>query len=187
MKTLKTIQTLAEIGKVCSKWISICCIIGLCVCGVGALAVLVGADTLKLGGITLHSILETKADVSVGTVLAFLIVAASLCVGEYFVAREAYRYFENELNAGTPFTMEGAKELLHLGVSAIWIPIVSGVLAQVAQGVIAQCMQDVEKCSMDGIDSVALGAMLVFTSLLCKHGAQCKENSDSDLPESDLQ
>lgn len=181
MKTLNTIQTLSKIGKILSQIIYICCIIGICGCVVGAAAMLVGADTLKLGGITLHSILETKASVSVGTVMAAISVGAILCIGEFFVARMAYRYFENELNAGTPFTMEGAKELLHLGISAIWIPIVSGVLAQVAQGVIAQIMQDVEKLSLDGIDSVALGAMLIFTSLLCKHSAKCRESDEDDL------
>lgn len=139
------------------------------------------ADTLKLGGMTQHSILETKANVSIGTVMAAISVGAILCIVEFFVARMAYRYFENELNAGTPFTTEGAKELLHLGISAIWIPIVSGVLAQVAQGVIAQLMQNVEKLSLDGIDSVALGAMLIFTSLLCKHGAKCRERDDDDF------
>lgn len=181
MQTLEIIQTFSKVGKIFSKFIYICCIIGVCGCAVGTVAMLVGTDTIKFGGVTLHSILETEVNVSVGTVWATIAVVAILCIGEFFVARMAYCYFENELNAGTPFTMEGAKELLHLGISAIWIPVLSGVLAQVAQGVIARLMEDVEKLSIDGIDSVALGAMLILVSLLCKHGAKPETDTKNDI------
>lgn len=182
MKTLDTIQAFSKIGKIFSKFIYICCIIGICGCAVGAVAMFIGADTLKLGGMTLHSILETEANVSIGTIMAAIVVGAILCIGEFFVARESYRFFENELKAGTPFTAEGAKELLHLGVSVIWIPIVAVVLAQVAQGVIEQLMPNVEKLSLDGADSVALGVMFIVMSLLCRYGAECREVGEALKP-----
>lgn len=181
MKALKTIQTFSEVGKIFSKFITICCIIGMCGCAAGAAALLLGAQTLKLGGVTLHSILETQANVSVGTIWAAIIAGAILCAGEFLVARMAYRYFDNELKAGTPFTAEGAKELLQLGISVIWIPLVALVLAQVAQGVIAQFIPDVEKLSLDGFNSVVLGVMLIAMSLLCAYGAECRENRENDL------
>ncbi len=175
MKTLDIIQTLSKVGKVLSKIVYICCIIGFCGCLVGIIAVVIGAETVKIGGVTLHSILETEAGVSEGTVWASIAAGMILCVGEFFVSRMAYRYLDNELKAGTPFTMDGAKELMHLGISVIWIPIVSSVLAQVAQGVISQFMENVEKLSLDGFDSVALGVMLIIVSLLCKYGAESGE------------
>lgn len=181
MKTLNTIQIFSKIGKILSKIVYICCIVGICGCALGAFAMFIGAETLKLGGMTLHSILETEANVSVGTIIAAIVVGMILCIGEYVISRMAYRYFKNELNAGTPFTEDGAKELLHLGVSVIWIPIVTAVLAQVAQGVIAQFMDNVEKLNLDGFDSVTLGVMFIFMSLLCKYGAECKENRENDL------
>lgn len=79
--------------------------------------------------------------------MAAIAVGAILCAGEFFVARKAYRYFGNELKPGTPFTAEGAKELLHLGFSTVWIPLVAVLTAQVAQGVTAQFVQDVENDS----------------------------------------
>lgn len=181
MKTLNTIQTLCKIGRIFSKFIFICCIVGLCGCAIGAVAMFVGVEALEIGGVTLHSILETEANISVGTVMAAIVVGATLCTGEFFVARKACSYFENELKAGTPFTAEGAKELLHLGISTIWIPLVAVLAAQVAQGVIAQFVQDVEKLSLDGFESVALGVMFIFMSLLCKYGAECNiENGEND-------
>lgn len=181
MKPLNTIQALSKIGKVLSKMIYICCIVGFILCAVGFAAMLVGADTIKLGGVTLHSILEVEAGVGIGTSWAAIAVGMILCLGEFFVSRMAYRYFKNELDAGTPFTADGARELLHLGISVIWIPIVTAVLAQVAQGVIARLMEHVEKLSLNNAGSVALGVMLIISSLLCQYGAELKAKDKDAL------
>lgn len=181
MKTLDTIQTLSKIGKILSKIIYICCIVGICGCAVGIIAMFIGTESFKLGGVTLHSILETEAGVSDGTIWASIAAGMILCIGEYFVSRMAYRYFENELNAGTPFTENGAEELLHLGISVIWIPIVTAVLAQVANGVIAGFTENVADLSLDGFDSVMMGVMFIVMSLMCKYGAECRENREKDL------
>lgn len=174
MKSLKTIQTLSKIGKVFSKIIYICCIVGICGCAVGIVAVLVGGEALKIGGVTLHSILQTEADVSEGTIWAALIAGIILCAGELSVSRMAYRYFENELNAGTPFTADGAKELMNLGISVIWIPIVANILAHIAQAIIAGFMENAEPLTLDGFDSIALGIMFIVMSLLCRYGAELR-------------
>lgn len=180
MKTLDIIQTLSKIGKVFSKIVSICCIVGFCGCLVGIAAMLVGAETVKLGGVTLHGILEAEAGVSIGTVWAAIAAGMVLCAGEYFLARMAFRYFGNELNAGTPFTEGGAKELLHLGISTIWIPIVTAVLAQVAQGVIGQFLGNTEPLSLDGFGSVELGVMMIVMSLLCRYGAELQAGEERE-------
>lgn len=179
METLKTIQTLSKIGKVFSKIVCICCIVGFCGCAVGIIAMLIGGEAIKLGGVTLHSIFESEANVSVGTVWAAIAVGIIFSIGEFFVSRKAYRYFDNELKTGTPFSEGGAKEMLNLGISVIWIPIVTAVLAQVAQEVIAQFMETSERIQIECFDSVALGVMFIFMSLLCKYGAE-KENDRTE-------
>ncbi len=181
MKTLNTIQTLSKIGKVISKIIYICCIVGFCGCVVGIVAMLIGSRAANMGGETLQSLLFSEAGIGVGTIWTAIAVGMILSVGEFFVARMAYRYFHNELKAGTPFTAEGAKELMHLGVSIIWIPIVSTILALVAQEVIAQFMTNVEAVTVDGFDHVVLGVMFIFISLLCHHGAELREKSENDI------
>lgn len=178
MKTLNTIQTLFKIGKILSKIIYICCIIGFCGCVVGSIAMLIGGEAVKLGGVTLHNILQTEAGIVEGTIWAAIAVGMILCVGEFFVSRMAYRYFDHELKAGTPFTLDGAKELMRLGISVIWIPIVTVILAQIAQGTIAQFFGNTEKIELDGFENVVLGVTFIVVSLLCKYGAESEKSSD---------
>ena len=49
---------------------------------------------------------------SIAGVCGWLIV----CAGQAVLAKFAETYFKNKLQAGTPFTFGGAKELLRLGV-----------------------------------------------------------------------
>lgn len=180
MKTLNTIQTFSKIGKLLSKIIYICCIVGFIGCIVGIIAMLIGSHAAKISGTTLHSVLASEAGSSVGTLSVAIAAGLILSVGEFFVARMAYRYFSNELNAGTPFTLEGANELMHLGISVIWIPLVSIILTQIAQEVIAQFMENVELLSLDGYGSVMLGVAFIIMSLLCKCGAELVKSSSND-------
>lgn len=177
MNTLKTIQTLSKIGKIFSKIVCIFCLIGIGGCVVGMLAMGIAQESIKLGGVTLHSILETQAGVSTGTVWAAMIVGIFLCIGEWVVAHMAHGYFDHELKAGTPFTMEGAKELLHLGISVIWIPLAAAIFGQIAQNIVDQFMENVAPVNLDGSDSVAMGVMLIVLSLFCKYGAEVKGES----------
>lgn len=180
MKTLNTIQTFSKIGKILSKIVYICCIVGFVGCIVGIAAVLVGMHAVRIGGVTLNSILENEAGVTMGTIWAAIAVGIIFSVGEFFLARKAYRYFDNELTAGTPFTSDGAKELMHLGISVVWIPIVSAVSAHIAQEIITQFAENAEIIALEGFDSVALGIMFIIMSLLCRYGAELKEKASSD-------
>lgn len=115
MKTLNIIQKLSKIGKVLSKIMFIFCIIGFCGCIVGIFSMALGAETLKFGGVTLESILNTEAEVTIGTVYAAMAAGMILCAGEAVLAKFAEHYFKRELADGTPFTFAGAKEMQRLG------------------------------------------------------------------------
>ena len=115
MKTLSIIQKLSKIGKVLSKIMFIFCVIGFCGCIVGIFSMALGAETLKFGGVTLESILNTEAEVTVGTVYAAMAAGMILCAGEAVLAKFAEHYFKRELADGTPFTFAGAKEMQRLG------------------------------------------------------------------------
>ena len=116
MKTLNIIQKLSKIGKVLSKIMFIFCIIGFCGCIVGIFSMALGAETLKFGGVTLESILNTEAEVTIGTVYAAMAAGMILCAGEAVLAKFAEHYFKRELADGTPFTFAGAKEMQRLGI-----------------------------------------------------------------------
>ncbi len=178
-KTLNIIQTLSKLGKIFSKIIYICCIVGFIGCAVGIVAMIVGEQTVKIGGVTLHSFLQNEAGISTGTIWSAIAVGMILCAGEFAVAKLAHRYFTHELEAGTPFTLDGAKELLHLGISVIWIPLASLIVAQIAHGIIDGLMENVESMKLDGFGSVALGVMFIFMSLLCRYGAELREKIET--------
>ena len=186
MKSLKTIQTLSKIGKIISKIVYICCMVGIIGCAVGIVALSIGGNVLVLDDVALNDVLYNEA-VSTGTSLAALVTGLILCTGEYIVARMAYRYFDHELSVGTPFTLEGSKELMRLGIIVIVIHIVSAVFAQVAQGIISAMMENVEALTLESGDSVALGVMLIIISVLCRYGAELVANQASKEQNSDEQ
>ena len=104
-----------------------------------------------------------------------------------FGDKAAYRYFDHELTAGTPFTFEGATELMRLGIFVICINLVSAVLAQVAHGIISAVLENVEALTLEGGDSVALGVMLIVLSVFCRYGAELVANQASKEQNSDEQ
>lgn len=171
METLKTIQKLSKIGKVLSKIMFIFCIVEFCGCIVGILSMVLGAATLKFGGVTLESILNTEAEVTVGTVYAAMAVGTILCAGEAVLAKFAEHYFKRELADGTPFSIDGAKEMQRLGILTICIPIGTQIVAEIVHAVMEQIMKDIEPLQLSNSGSVALGVMFLVMSLICKYGA----------------
>ena len=179
MKTLKTIQTLAKIGKILSKIMFIFCIVGFCGCVVGILGMVLGAPTLKLGSVTLKSILKTEAGVTVGTVYAAMAAGMILCVGEAVLAKFAQHYFRREVADGTPFTLAGAKELLRLGILTICLPLGTRIVAEIIHAIMSQVMQGVAPLRPGSSGSIALGVMFLVTSLLCRYGAEQRGNGEA--------
>ena len=97
------------------------------------------------------------------------------------LAKFAEVYFRNELNAGTPFTIAGVKELMWLGILTIAIPVGSAIAASIAEGIIAGIMQ-VERAAVmdmyfDNDASIVLGIMFILGSLLCRYGAERREDA----------
>lgn len=175
MESLKTIQILSKLGKVLSKIIFICCIIGAVGCVVGMVC-LPFADTeaIKIGGVTIHGLIENRAGMNLNSLYPLMSGSLIVCIGEAVIAKFAEVYFTNELAAGTPFTTSGAKELLRLGILTISVPLGTLILALIVSGVIADLLQCGEAFKLEGSDSVTLGVMFIVMSFLCKYGAEVK-------------
>lgn len=178
MKSLKIIQTLHKIGEILGKIVFICCIIGAAGCLVGATALAIGEPAITLHGESVSKFLELEADVSMSTVWAAIFVGLIFCLGEIALAKIAALYFKHELQAGTPFTREGAKELLRLGICAIAIPLVSAILAEIACNIVEHIMGVTEGLSLD-FDIGGLGLMFMGMSLLCRYGAEIRESKEN--------
>lgn len=120
-----------------------------------------GAPTLKIGGVTLKSILSIEAGVTTGTAYAAMAAGMILCAGEAVLAKFAEHYFKHELADGTPFDLGGAKELMCLGILAICIPIGMQMIAEIVYAVMEQALRGVASFQLDYSSSVALGKIMI--------------------------
>lgn len=183
MKSLKVIQVLAKIGRIFSKIVFICSIVGAAGCLIGALSLAVGEETVKLGGVTLHTLLKNEAGIELGTIWAAIAVGFFLCAGQIAIAKLAERYFAHELRAGTPFTSEGARELFRLGICTVSISAVAMMLAQIAQSIIALCMENVEEVSFEPSSGLTMGVTFMIVALLCRYGADMARENQIETDE----
>lgn len=173
--TLKTIQTLAKIGKIVSKILYICSIVGFCFCIVGIVSLALGAPTFKLGGVTLETFLFDKAGKTAGTLYAAMIAGAVFCACECVLAGCTVRYLDRELADGTPFTRSGAKALQKVGILTVCLPIAAQIAAQIAQTILSKVMPGVEPLDPEGTSSVSVGVMMILTALVFRYGAELNE------------
>lgn len=175
MKTLKTIQTLAKIGKVLSCIAFIFACIGFGGSVVGALSAAFGGGfAIKLGGVTIYDLFGGARYSELEGVCAALLGWMIVCAGEAVVAKFAELYFKRELAAGTPFTLSGAKELTRLGILTLAVPTGCAVLAAVVSGIAASFLRAGEAMDVhfDNGASIAFGVMFLAVALLCRLGAE---------------
>ena len=175
MNTLKTIQTLAKIGKVFSKIIFVCCIVGFCGCIVGIVSLALGAETFKLGGVTIHSMIENEAGMSLPTLYASMAVGLLFCGAEAVLCKFAEAYFKHELADGDSFTVRGAKELLRLGILTVAIPLGTVIVCSIGVAIADNMVPGIDKLSIGEFSSVGLGVMMIVLSLFCCYGAERNE------------
>ena len=172
MNTLKTIQTLSKIGRILSKIVYICCVVGFCGCIVGMISLGLGGEVFKLGGVTIHSIIESHSHMSMQALYTAMAVGIVLCAAEAVLSKFAEIYFKNELADGTPFTMRGAKELMCLGILTISIPLGMVIVCSIGVAIADNFFPEIEKLSYDGYASVGLGVMMILLSLFCRYGVE---------------
>ena len=82
MKTLKVIQTLSKIGKILSRIVFVCCVVGFCGCIIGIVSLGLGGEVFKLGGVTIHSIIESHSHISMPAFYTAMAVGMVLCAAE---------------------------------------------------------------------------------------------------------
>ncbi len=181
MKSLNTIQKLSKIGKILSKIGFVLSVVGFCGCIVGLLSLSLGNGGLvKLGSVTLHGLIPAEYGSNFKSVAAALSGWLIVCAGEAVRAKFGEVYFQNELNAGTPFTLAGAKELQRLGILTLAIPTGCAVVGSIVEGIVADFMKVAQASAMDSCfdneASIVLGILLLVGSLLCRYGAELREH-----------
>lgn len=176
MKSLQTLQRLSNLGKILSKIVFVFCMVGagLSIAGIVCLALDIGA--FKADYISAGSIIKNNAGVSIGTLYATMVMSVILCSGEAVLAKFAEHYFRGEIQDGTPFNFERAKELQLLGILTICIPIGTNLVAAVVYEVISYIYGNVASLDLGNIGSISLGIMFIIMSLVFRYGAECKND-----------
>ena len=104
-----------------------------------------GGEVFKLGGVTIHSIIDSHSHMSMPALYTAMAVGIVLCAAEAVLSKFAELYFKNELADGTPFTMRGAKELMRLGVLTIMIPLGMVIVCSIGVAIADNFFPEIEK------------------------------------------
>ena len=177
MKSLNTIQTISKIAKVFSSILFVFSIVGFCLCIVALFSSAYTFESFKLGGVNFDSILQDKADLSESMINSVFAQSAVIFAGTIVVAKLSELYFKHELKAGTPFTFDGAKELMRLGIISVCITIGTEIISSIVNSVFAKSADYAELTDIDTTSSVTIGIALIFISILCRYGAELAENN----------
>jgi len=178
MKSLKPIQMFAKIGKIVSLVIHIVCMVGGIGCIVGIVALAVIPDGFKLGGVTIRGFINNYDNLSIGACYTAMAIGAVVCICEAILAKIAHLYFKHELDAGTPFTFDGAKELLRLGICTVAISVGASILAAITYAVMSSLFSGVNELHFEFGTSIGVGLMFIVMSFFCKYGAEIREQSE---------
>lgn len=172
-KTLSKILIVFKVARIVAKVVFILCIIGAAGC-ILALAFIPIVGVM----LSIPELAEQVTDIT--TAYLGCAIGAITCAGEAVFAFLAERYFKSVLDAGTPFTFEGAKKSFRLGITAIIISAAIAVVAGFASIVIQLFASSFTEADVSTSFSLSTGLFFLFLSLIFKHGAELQAPSAED-------
>lgn len=187
MKSLKIIQILCKIGQILSKIAFILCIVGASLSLVGILSLACGIETIVINGVTIGSMIENDSGMSMGTMYTTLTVAIIFMAGEIAIAKFSELYFKHELIAGTPLTLEGAKEMRRLGILKIAISLGTVIVAAIVQAILKATLKDVVEVDLDNSSAIVMGVMYLILSLVLQYASEELKNKEEKMENSNHQ
>ena len=171
-KSLKTIQVISKICRILSTIAFVFCIVGGVGCLIGIFGLAVGAQVASIGGVDIFFQLGEYGDMTVGSIYANMIVGLLACAGSAVVAKFAEVYFKHELQAGTPFTFAGAKEILRLGILSVAIPLGIMFFSGILVGILNMAAGGSVDVNLELGGSVSTGVFFLILSAIFHHGAE---------------
>ncbi len=171
-KSLKTVQAVCKVCKVLAEiaFVLFVVIVALML----ATAIFTGTgnfDALLLsGGVVLDDMLQ-QTGVTQDYMVAVFVCLTIIIAAEAVVAKFINVYFKHELKAGTPFTFEGAKEMLRLGIITIAVPVGASVISAIYLTVVTADSGD---WNFSVKISLGMGLMFLALSPLLKHGTELR-------------
>lgn len=173
-KTLKTIQIISKVLKVISMIFFVLAIIGAIFCALGT-AIMFAIKDIIIEDESISSLLA-QVGISYAECILAMIVAIIACISAAILAKFAHTYFTHELEAGTPFTYDGAKELKRLGIMWIAFPLGISLISSIAFA----AYQMFDPSSITFFDfgasvDLSIGIIIIIMSIIFEHGAEREE------------
>ena len=179
MESLKTIQKLSKLGKILSKIVYVFCLVGLILCIVGGLGLIFIPETFEIANIKIHGLIDSNFNFSKEIIYAALIIGIIELACEMYISKQSQKYFEYELEEGTPFTEEGANKIKRLGLIVIFIPLVASFISALGFEIAKQAMNFTGKLDINFDISLTLGIAFLILSAIFKYGSSLKiENKE---------
>lgn len=179
-KTLETIQMIFKIAKILATIAFVFSIVGAVFCLLGFFSTTaVLALPFSVGDVNIHGLIEENSGMATGAIYSALSVGLITCIGQIVISYFAKTYFKHELDAGTPFTFAGAKEMLRLGILSMAIPVACMFLCGIVHGILSVTFGAIGELEMDEAFSVTMGLMFLVMSFILKHGAEIREEKNT--------
>lgn len=173
---LSVIQTAHKIGKIISR---VCFFISIAVAVV--LLLLIAVILFGLDRIPQVATILSAEDYSKETLIGLSLVRLIYSIALMLICHKAYVYFSFELEKGTPFTDEGAKLLLKVGIMNISISVMAFILSNIVYHLMSKATGNMSPLKFYSTGSLTLGIMFVVTSYMLSYGADLeKENSSRE-------
>lgn len=178
---LEKIQKVFGVFKILSRVFMIICFVAAGLALVSVILTLAGgnAPIAKIGGVSIYLPVFFENEPVLGSEKACWVMVAGFVAAacEGILLAFAYRYFAIEQKEGTPFTENGAKLTLNLGITAIVLSVVSAA----TQGIIYELMKLSELIEeFSNSWGVMLGVTLILFSLIIRYGADLEKNREKE-------
>ncbi len=175
MKSLNIIQTIAKIAKIVCQILVVLYIIAIAASAIGLAVTFFSEATFEIGELVFDDFLHVDGDFTlreIRVLLAELIVVGTAELVTVFLIK---RYLNHELAACTPFTFEGANELLWLGIKTLSIFVgamaICGILCMIVFG-----NAELAGIEMDGLSIGKHGVEMLLLSVIFRYGAEVKQS-----------
>lgn len=175
MKTLDTIQKTCKVFHTLAKVAMSLAFVWAGFNLVGAICSIIWYNIGEIpGGIVEDLLFEENGGLfkSIGVFLGDFVIGVTDGILFFFAAR----YLKKELADGTPFTLDGAKKVMNLGIKTIVMPLVAVVICAVIYACFDISLYD----KMSNASAIVLGVALILVSFILQHGAELREEKKNE-------
>lgn len=173
MKSLQTIQKTFRVFEILAKVFMILSFVWAGLAALGMLCGIVWYNGGMVFGLSQETLFSMTVTGSLTEMIGVLLVDVILALTDGILLIHALCYFKTEQADGTPFTQQGADQILHLGIRTIVLPLVAAILSAIACAILELPQNAVS--DWGNLNSLTMGIVLILTSLVFRYGAELEE------------